>query len=74
MVMRYMVTFGNRPAAIGALVDLQDALADGCDQIARGEMDVAIQDGSGKSIRGAELAACCRGEKTLTPDLRAISN
>jgi len=44
------------------------------DQIARGDMDVAIQDGSGKSIRGAELAACCRGEKTLTPDLRAISN
>jgi hypothetical protein len=72
--MRYIVTFGNRPTAIGSLVDLQGALADACDQIARGEMDVAIQDGSGKSIRGEDLAACCRGEKTLTSDLRAISN
>jgi hypothetical protein len=67
--MRYIVTFGNRPTAIGSLVDLQGVLADACDQIARGDMDVAIQDGSGKSIRGEELAACCPGEKTLTSDL-----
>jgi hypothetical protein len=33
---------------------------------------VTIQDGTGKSISGDDLAARCRGEKTLSPDLRAI--
>ena len=72
--MRYVVTFGNRPAAIGPMMDLDGAMADACNQIARGELDVAIQDGSGQSIRGEELAACCRGEKKLTSDLKAIPN
>jgi hypothetical protein len=33
---------------------------------------VAIQDGQGKEIFGYDLAACCRGEKKLTPDLQAV--
>ena len=34
-----------------------------------GHQDVAIQDGTGKSVSGDLLMACCRGEKELTPDL-----
>ncbi len=34
--------------------------------------DVTIEDGKGHSISGADLAACCRGEKKLTADLRVV--
>jgi hypothetical protein len=33
---------------------------------------VAIADDNGNRISGADFAACCNGEKTLTADLRAI--
>ncbi|HEX3674353.1 MAG TPA: hypothetical protein VHU87_08795 [Rhizomicrobium sp.] len=69
--MRYRVTFGASPAAIGPSVDLDAALADACRQISMNQVDVAIHDGNGRSIRGEELAACCRGEKKLTADLLA---
>ncbi|MGE5271171.1 MAG: hypothetical protein ACM3JG_16035 [Thiohalocapsa sp.] len=78
--MAYTVTFTDPhpgPAGIdigaGKGFDLDAALAHACHLMSQGYPDVAIQSG-GKSIRGQELAACCRGEKTLTPDLRAVSN
>jgi hypothetical protein len=42
--------------------------------MSEGYINVAIQDGNGKNISGADLIACCKREKTLTSDLRAISN
>jgi hypothetical protein len=40
--------------------------------VAEGSQDVFIGDGNDNQIGGDELAACCRGEKKLTPDLRAV--
>jgi hypothetical protein len=69
----YIVT---QTAVIGAAIDLEfdlnDALAHACQLLAERAQDVAIQDGSRKSIRGDDLIACCHGKKVLTPDLRAI--
>jgi hypothetical protein len=77
--MPYTVTFGRfdeHGKAMAGIIDqpfeLSDALNHACRLLSEGEQDVAIQDGSGRSIQGDELIACCQGEKTLTPDLRAI--
>jgi hypothetical protein len=79
--MAYLVTFTDPhpgPAGIdigtGKGFDLDGALAHACQLLSQNYLDVAIQDGTGNSIRGEELAACCRGEKKLTADLRAASN
>ena len=52
--------------------DLQSALARACQLLSEGVSGVAIQDETGRSISGEDLRACCRGEKTLAPDLTAI--
>ena len=76
--MSYIVTHNAGMAAAVDLghstveFDLGGALAHACQLLAEGAQDVAIQDGSWKSIRGDDLIACCHGKKVLTPDLRAI--
>jgi|HubBroStandDraft_4_1064222.scaffolds.fasta_scaffold323429_1 hypothetical protein len=79
--MAYIVTHTNPhpgPAGIdirpGGGFSLDGALAHACRLLSEGLPDVAIQDGAGNSIRGDDLIACCRGEKKLTADLRAVSN
>jgi len=42
--------------------------------ILEGKPNVSIEDGTGRSISGYDLLACCQGKKKLTDDLRAISN
>ena len=79
--MNYYVTSGGFAAkgkrATAAIdiprkrLKLSDALAHACQLLANGETNVAIQDGDGHNIAGDELAACCRREKSLSPDLRA---
>jgi len=83
--MHYFVTFGGfyaggKPAAAaidsGSLhlpFELADALAHACHLLGEQEANVAIIDGNGNSISGDDLVACCKGEKTLSPDLRAIA-
>ncbi len=51
--------------------DLSGALAFAAKLIAEGKEYVAIDDGNGNRISGADLTACVEGRKTLTPDLRA---
>lgn len=75
--MRYLVSHAaanvpKSPAGIDCDLSLEEALALAGRLIAEDRQDVFIADGNGKQISGEELAACCRGEKTLTPDLRAV--
>jgi hypothetical protein len=77
--MAYTVTHGplveRGPIAIdsgtGSGFDLERALAHAQRLLSEGKPNVTIQDGSGQSISGADLIACCEGKKNLTPDLRA---
>jgi hypothetical protein len=80
MQMSYIVTHGAAERHAPAGIDisprssgftLEQALARACQLLAEGMQNVVITDGAGHEISGADLAACCRGEKTLTPDLRA---
>jgi hypothetical protein len=51
---------------------LEEALAHACRMLSEGGwLNVAIRDEQGRSISGADLIACCNGEKTLTPSLQA---
>ena len=50
----------------------KEALSLAGELIAEGSQDVFIGDGNNNQIGGEELAACCRGEEKLTPDLRAV--
>lgn len=78
----YFVTFGGyangkpAPAAINIgsprPFELSEALAYSCQLLREQKEYVTIRDGMGNSISGDDLIACCRGEKTLSPDLRAI--
>jgi hypothetical protein len=75
--MKYLVSHAaanvpNSPAGIDVGLELRDALALAGQLIAENRQDVFIADGNGRQISGEDLAACCRGEKTLTPDLRAV--
>jgi len=74
--MAYIVTHGTVPAAIdtgrGPGFTLEQALAHACQMLLEGRPNVAVQDGNGRSISGADLVACCKSEKTLTADLRAV--
>ena len=56
----------------GRHLSLEEALSLAGELIAEGSQDVFIGDGNDNQIGGEELAACCRGEKKLTPDLRAV--
>jgi hypothetical protein len=58
--------------ALDEVGDLGAALTHATELLSLGHLGVAIQDGEGKEIFGYDLAACCRGEKKLTSDLRAI--
>jgi hypothetical protein len=60
------------PIAIDDNLSLEQALSLAGGLTAQGDQDVFIGDGKGNHIGGEELAACCRGEKKLTPDLRAV--
>jgi hypothetical protein len=50
---------------------LTAALKQACALIEGGAVDVSIQDADGNRIEGAELAACCRGERSLPSNLRS---
>jgi hypothetical protein len=71
----YSVTFRRSPTerlsghAAEEVKGLENALTHALNLIRAGHQDVAIQDGTGKSVSGDLLMACCRGEKELTPDL-----
>ncbi len=60
------------PFVLDEVGDLKAALAHATKLLLSGHLGVAIQDGEGKEIFGYDLAACCRGEKKLTSNLRAI--
>lgn len=75
--MRYIVTHRVssdpvRPFALDEVGDLKAALKHAAQLLSEDHLGVAIQDGRGQEIFGYDLAACCRGEKKLTPDLRAV--
>jgi hypothetical protein len=61
-------------AGLDPQMPLEEALKLACARISNGEPNVAIIDGNGRQIEGTDLVACCRGEKKLTDDLRAVSN
>ena len=61
-----------KAVAIDGNLSLEEALSLAGHLIAEGSQDVFIGDGNDNQIGGEELAACCRGEKKLTPDLRAV--
>jgi hypothetical protein len=71
----YTVTLEDRrlkrisPYALDEVKGLDNALTHALNLIQAGHQDVAIQDGTRKSVSGDLLMACCRGEKELTPDL-----
>jgi hypothetical protein len=80
--MAYYVTFETfepKAAAIEPITtpkgyDLDGTLVRACELIGEDRGNVAISDGDGHQITGADLVACCNGTKKLTADLRAISN
>jgi hypothetical protein len=75
MLKSYTVTFRGSPTErlsphlLDEVKGLDNALTHALNLIRAGHQDVAIQDGTGKSVSGDLLMACCRGEKELTPDL-----
>ena len=75
MLKSYTVTFRASPTerlspqAFDEVKGLDNALTHALNLIRAGHQDVAIQDGTGKSVSGDLLMACCRGDKELTPDL-----
>jgi hypothetical protein len=75
--MKYFVSYAmagvpKGPVAIDGNLSLEEALSLAGQLIAEGSQDVFIGDGNDNQIGGEELAACCRGEKKLTLDLRAV--
>ncbi len=72
--MTYIVTHGglhHGPVGLDPGLTLEQALAMAGHLLWERKPNVAIQDGNGRSISGDDLVACCKGEKNLTPDLRA---
>src|SRR5881392_3746039 len=75
MLKSYTVTFRGSPTErlsphlLDEVKGLDNALTHALNLIRAGHQDVAIQDGTGKSVSGDLLMACCRGDKELTPDL-----
>jgi len=72
MLKSYTVTFRGSPTepqAFDEVKGLDNVLTHALNLIRAGHQDVAMQDGTGKSVSGDLLMACCRGDKKLTPDL-----
>jgi len=74
MLKSYTVTFRGSPTErlspyARDEINGLEALTHALNLIRAGHQDVAIQDGTGKSVSGGLLMACCRGEEELTPDL-----
>jgi hypothetical protein len=75
MLKPYTVTFRGSPTerlspqALDEVKGLDNALTHAINLFRAGHQDVAIHDGTGKSVSGDILMSCCRGEKELTPDL-----
>ena len=69
-VVKATVSAGMRPIAL-RFDTLDKALRQARAFIERGVDSVSIADGDGHQINGPELAACCRGEKSLSRDLKA---
>jgi len=55
--------------SVQAFETLDDALNQACSFLAISMPIVRIETADGKFIEGENLAACCRGEKTLNDDL-----
>ena len=75
--MKYFVSYAmagvpKGPVAIDDNLSLEEALSLAGELLAQNDQDVSIGDDNGNQIGGEELAACCRGQKKLTPDLRAV--
>jgi hypothetical protein len=75
--MKYVVSYAmagvpKGPVAIDDNLSLEEALSLAGELIAEGSRDVFIGDRDDNQIGGEELTACCRGEKKLMPDLRAV--
>ena len=61
------------PAAISVRCDtVPEALHEACVYLKSGMQGVYIRDQSGNRIEGADLEACCRGQKSLRSDLIAV--
>lgn len=76
--MPYTVTHGGTinnerpgPAGLDVGLNLAQALQMACHLLSEGQANVSILDGRGNEVSGDVLIACCKGQKTLTPDLRA---
>ncbi len=69
-VVKATVSEGVRPIAL-RYDTVDKALRQARAFIERGVEAISIADGDGHQINGAELAACCRGEKSLGRDLKA---
>jgi hypothetical protein len=76
--MSYLVTSGAAGTAAidegipGKPFELADALSHACRLIDQQTPNVAITDGSGNSISGHDLIACCNGDRKISVDLKAI--
>jgi hypothetical protein len=75
--MRYYVTFDH--SGLGALdegssepLELADARNHACRLLDEGKQNVVIRNDANQTISGADLLACCKGDKEITPDLRAV--
>ena len=76
--MYYFVTYTGTPDAQTGIAshrapNLEAAPRLACQFLKERRPDVTIGDDKGNSISGTDLAACCRGQKNLMADLRAIN-
>ena len=78
--MHYYVTYDD-PSAAAVILDgapqqfeLGDALAHACRLLDEKKQGVTIRGENNITISGDDLAACCNGDKVITPDLLAVSN
>ncbi len=53
--------------------DVQEALSKARQMYEDGSANVSIEDRAGNKIDGDELLECIEGKKTITEDLRAVS-
>jgi hypothetical protein len=75
--MRYFVTVDEEgPTAIDVgkrqEFELGDALVHACRLLDENTRNVTIRDDRNNSISGDDLVACCKGDKEITADLKAI--
>jgi hypothetical protein len=73
----YSVTFNESKAELRdpdkvKRLELADAVTHAFQLIDQDQANVTIHDGNGNSIFGSDLLACWRGEKEITPDLKAV--